>query len=195
MIYFFCEGGITLRSTILQIGPEQTRKLHRGPLVPSDGDEDEAAVDAPLPKLPKPWIAGAVHEAVGKSSAPPPKRLLPPPPSPLRRSEANTSGRPKSRSAAPRSGRGVDGAEEIHRFPDSGKSSARRAASKEHRRRRGTAPTPKPAPTAPPPPSRRQPDNPHTLPYVHTVRRASPTLPPPRQQTEREEPTPQRRRG
>jgi hypothetical protein len=81
-------------------------KIHRRTLDPGVEVEDEAAVDAPLPKLPKLWIAGAHHEADGKSPTPPPKRLLPPPPSPPRRSEATTSRPSLPRSAAPRSGRG-----------------------------------------------------------------------------------------
>jgi hypothetical protein len=66
-------------------------KIHRRTLDPGVEDEDEAAVDAPLPKLPKLWIAGAHHEADGKSPTPPLKRPLPPPLSLPRRSEATTS--------------------------------------------------------------------------------------------------------
>jgi hypothetical protein len=89
----------------------------------------------------------------------------------------------------------VKGAKEIRRSPGSGKSRAWRPASEEHRRRRGTTPTTKPAPAAPPPPSCRRPETHRHLTYVHTERRASPTLPPPKRPAEREEPTPQRRRG
>ena len=88
----------------------------------------------------------------------------------------------------------VTGAEESHRFPDSGKSRARRRSSRERHRQRGSAPTPKSAPAAPPPPKHRWPDTYQTLPYIQAVRRASPTLPLPEQPTEGEEPMPHRRK-
>lgn len=186
--FFFASRGNTTDLTETQ----NTRKLQQIPL--DLGDEDGAAVDAPLPKLPKSWITGAHHEANGKSSTPPPKRLLPAPPAPPRRSDAPPPSRTHPDPPLPDLAV-VTGAAEIRRFPDSSRSRAGRRSSRERHRRRGSTPTAKLEPAAPAPPKLRRPSTYRTLrtlPYIHAVRRAYPTLPLPEQPMEGEEPTPHR---
>jgi hypothetical protein len=72
----------------------------------------------------------------------------------------------------------------IYRSSSSGKPRARRQSSRDRHRQRRSMSTPKRKPAAPPPPKRHQPEPYWSLHYIHAVRRASPTVPPPEQPTE-----------
>jgi hypothetical protein len=54
--FFFLQERWYIRSTNLQKDPTQSKKLQRSPLDPGDKDETAAVADAPMLKLPKPWI-------------------------------------------------------------------------------------------------------------------------------------------
>jgi hypothetical protein len=180
--FFFLRKGWYINSPNLQKGPETKEKLQGSPLDPDDDDEPELTMARRCWSSPNIGSPEPTTPQTGSHRAPPPKRLLPGTPAPPRRTSVSSTYWTASRSTA-----------YLDLAVVQGKSHAGRWSPRELHRRRGSARTTD-EPTAPPPPKRRRPDTCQALPWIHAVRRASPTLPPPEQPTEGREPTPHRRK-